>query len=612
QAYLSPPPYGPDDDGWAVYDESIQVLWGLSEPRHPLFIIAGNSYLGPLELPAPYGSVFMKDELKAHFPASDSFGRKFIVQLYNYFEEKSDDYNCITDSTCQVIEEDDAIQFKLPGMIIGFTKDERRALYYVAIQENIDAGKFLSPYDLVQRKSLLLDDKGSTIDEISLGLKWEAAKEKSESSNPKVQVDRNSFNKEYNGLRTFITKSHFDRDYQKPDEDEVYKGLSIFAPFNQPILVNGKKLWLELSNKGLVKVSASNQAPDKKDGVFVGAIQPTMPVLGLKPAVQAEFMTQLKNVILNEMKNFYSQNSVVYGNVRGHLENKIGRSMNLLVTGYNLSKKSGHIVYVSIQEKSGGLFFHTEMITDPFAPNAYSEVMNDVDANSRTLGGFKLGEAVQISAMDLGRDEATVQVATLGDMKERVNFEEEVSVNVVQNVDGQIRDMPETLSVISGFANVALGLRAEQSSDQDGPFTVKTITFSTQGKIKNLCNIPNLSFQYGDYDVTAQKLLIAAIEKANKIKSSIDTKKLNRQKNQMEGKPLDPKNDLTPEEELYQNYTGCQYSTSLKPDSTGLFSDISFPNQGLRLNFDLRALSSVTIYPKSWDASDIMNKGANQ
>ncbi len=613
QNFLSKPEYGPDADGWTVYSESIQVLWGSSEPRLPIVMIALNSYLGPLELPAPYGRVFMKDELKAHFPpVKDPNGEQFIINLFNYFESKEADFNCLQENLCNIVEEDDAIQFELPGMTIGFTKDERKALYYVVVSENVDAASLSNSFDLIQTKTTFKNAETGALVEIPFGLTWAEVKELSGAINPKAQVERKSFTKDFNGMALIISKSDYSREYIKPSDDEIYKGLALFSPFNKNILVNGDPLWISLTSTGIVKVEARPTPPAAQANTFVGALQPTLSQVALKPQVQAQLMVQLNDLLVAEMKLRYP-NGVVFGSVSGDLEEKPGRDITLEVSGYDPVKKQGHFVYVSIQEKSGRLFFYTSLIDDAFAAKSMPLILQDFDANQRTLGGFALGSRVEISAMDLGRKEASLLVPALGEDIERVQFTEEANVKVVQNVGGQIRDMPTVLSTVSGFGSTALGLKALGSSDQNGEFEIKVVSFPVMGRILNLCGLPELHVQHGQTDVAIQRNLIAAVEKANAMVKSIQAKKQAREKDILEGNPLDPAHDLSDEEQKYAGYSKCNYSATLKSDSTGLISNISFPDQGLSINFSNRTLSSVTIYPKSWDAQNVMaNEGVQQ
>lgn len=614
QNYLSKPEYGPDADGWTVYSESIQVLWGSSEPRLPIVMIALNSYLGPLELPAPYGKVFMKDELKAHFPpSSDPKGERFIKNLFNHFEGKEADFNCLEENLCNIVEEDDAIQFEMPGIVIGFTKDERKALYYVVISENVDAASLSNSFDLIQTKTTFQDEATGKQVEVPFGITWGEVQERTGAINPKAQVERKTFTKDFNGMALILTKSDYSRDYIKPEDSETYKGLALFAPYNKSLLVNGNPLWLTLTKNDIVKVSAQATAPAKgPHDAFVGLLQPTLSQVALKPKVQADLMVQLKDLLLVEMKKRYPQ-GLVFGSVDGHLEDKPGRSITLEVNGYDPDKKTGHFVYVSIQEKSGRLFFYTSLIDDTYAEKTLPLITQSFDANNRSLGGFALGAKVQISEMDLGRKEASISVPSVGQTTERIEFIEESNVEVVQNVNGQIRDMPAVLSVVSGFGSVALGLKATGSSDENGEFEIKVVTFPVMGEVVNLCGLPDFKVQHGQTDVDIRRRLTQSVEKANAIAKTIQAKRQSREKNAAEGKPLDPAHDLTEEEAKYTNYTKCHFSASLRSDSTGLISNISFPDQGISINFSNRAMSGVTIYPKSWDSQNVLaNEGAEQ
>lgn len=602
QSYLYTPLYGPDEDGWAVYEESLQVLWGSGDKRFPVFIVATNSYLGPLNLPEPYGTIFMKDEQKQHFPAEDPMGHQFIKDLYNHFEAKDPSFDCIKSKDCKVIPEDDAIQFELPGILIAFTKDERKALYYVGISENRDPGALGQSFDLIQAKTL------SGESDLTLGMPWREVKDSSKAANTKTEVNRKYFSKAFNGVTAFVSKSDYSREYTEPGADEIYEGIALYAPYNQNILVNGQPLWLSLSPNNVVKVTRSATKPDVPDSFRVAALQPTVPGIANKPQVQAEVMMQIKQILETEMKARYPQGHV-YATISGHLDNKPGRSIEVMSVGYDPESDTGHSAFVRLREKSGGLTFVVSLIDDNFAPVSIPAQLQDFDSNRRGIAGYKLGDVVEISDLDIGRKEATLTATDNGGLSERVSFEEEVSVKAVQNVEGQIRDMRTVLSVVEGFSSVTLGLSAKESTDANGEFEIRMITFPVKGLIKNLCLLPDFTVQHSDFDKTVQQRLIAAVEQANQMQSSIASKKAARDKNLSEGLPQDPANDLTDEEKKYLPYEKCNFSTTLKDDGTGLLENISFPDQGLRLDFEKRTLKSVTIYPKSWNSNSIMANG---
>lgn len=615
QSHLYAPIYGPDEDGWAVYEESLQVLWGSGDKRFPVFIVATNSYLGPLNLPEPYGAIHMKDEQKQHFPAGDPLGHQFIVDLYNHFEDKDSSFNCIKSKDCKVILEDDAIQFDLPGLLIAFTKDERKALYYVGISENRDPGALGQSFDLINARTVIPKKvptlMGQTIsgeDYLPLGLAWTDVKDSAKAANTKTEVDRKYFSKAFNGVTAFISKSEYSRNYTEPNSDEVYEGIALYAPYNQNILMNGHPIWLTLSPNDVVKVIRSKTAPDVPEGTKVAPLQPTIPKMADKPQLQAEVMMQLKQILEEEMNAKYPQ-GLAYTTISGHLDNRPGRSIQVVSVGFDPSTNTGHSVFIRVNEKSGGLTFVVSLINDNFAPISIPAQLQDFDSTERGVAGYKLGDKVVITDLDIGRQEASLTATDNGGLKERVSFEEEVSVKVLQNVEGQIRDMRAVLSVVEGFSSVRLGLTAEDSSDANGDFRIRMITFPIKGLIKNLCHLPNFTVQYGDFDKTVQQRLISAVEHANQIHDIIQTKQKARDKNKSEGLPLDPANDLSAEEQKFANYKKCSYSTTLKNDGTGLFESISFPDQGLRLDFEMRTLNSVTIYPKSWNSQSLMNNG---
>ena len=682
---LSKPFYGPDKDGLAAYEEKIWVYWRKDKPRTPFAIFHNPGYLGAMDigLKDPAGKarpVHVSDEL-AQFFNGDPSGKKLIVQVYNHLEKKDPSYNCLETKKCQV---DDSgaqfLQFKMPRAVMLFTQDDRRSLFRIILTKVEDPGFFANNADIVNGRILIPSSEGTAADSIDLGMTWGEAKAKGKADTDNTLSTR-AFVKGFHGLGVIISKSSSDRDYFFPTDDEKINGYYFSDAFEHRILFGDKGLKLTKNLDGGLDVSLgcgeelevlAQPMPVITRMVTMAASVPSIEALTANNAERDALLAELakekpsscletklpfikedpkrqKDLIRKmtiEIVDQASENSLSAQDKQKLMKHKSGtlkkgdksfawsfsnfdaqgvdRTFEGLLTLWEPKKKSGVTYSYEISETTGNMFISLELTTNPISEITVPAKFISIQAGSGELGGFKLGNQVQLKEVDLGREEATLVVDHSGkSLETRVSYDPNGKLRL-EYLDGDKLKEGDQMAEMIGTENLALGMhpvKTEGAGDSKlVTYEIDTISIGGNGKgIDNLCGLPNFTATMGmkDTKFIAQLLKAMGIAKTESAKAKAKHLQILKKKERIaegSGETLDPiKDKLTDSEQSYFSYEGCKFDSPLDPNGSGLNVRYYFPKQRVLLSFDNtegsgmdRELGEITIYKRPDEAATVV------
>ena len=99
------------NNGFTFYPENIAIFWDTrTNPQSPFFMIAFDTYLGDLQLPEPFGSVKMGEDISRFF-VLDPSGNAFLRDLGRILAGQPQGYDCREALTCSMIDDGRTIEF---------------------------------------------------------------------------------------------------------------------------------------------------------------------------------------------------------------------------------------------------------------------------------------------------------------------------------------------------------------------------------------------------------------------------------------------------------------------------------------------------------------------
>jgi hypothetical protein len=607
---LSRPVYGPDADGLAAYDEGIWVYWRKDEPRTPSAIFVNLGYQGEIFLGDTIGTVRIGDELNQFFSSDDQLGEEFIVELYNHFESKTDGYNCLVEQTCILDDSNDQfLLYDLPGMVVLVTKDDRKTLFRLVLQEYLTPGKLQNDFDVLNGQVLVTDASGNVVDRIQNGSLWKDVKEFAQpDENVKTSVFPRDFVNRYTNVAVGVSRSSYDEAYTTPNDKEVVTQLFFNGTF--PATFRFGEKYVEFDNAlGTVDVRLVKQKVAGKS-----YLKTQMKALAGKPVEQMELIKKLSVIAEQELKQapaVQDTDTVTFKRLTGLNSDEESRTFALSMGYYNTRTEKGHQFEVSIDEALGTATYFSAIFNHPLDSRVIPTTVKPIEVGSPSLAGFTLGDTVFLKEKDEGREQVTFVLADqvtgadgqpqlVESVAVRSSYDPNSALRVAYLDNDKFKEFAQQHEEV-GLNGVTLWLNKIGEMPVSGQtleaYEVNAITSSanTVG-IKDVCGIQGYTAPIGQYDIDFASQL------EGKVKSLVGRKQAAKERltfMKSEGKSTEEAlAALTDREKFALEYQGCRYSAAFDDRQDGKLTSYFFPQSRMKVLFGDREVSGVTIYKK--------------
>jgi hypothetical protein len=290
-----------------------------------------------------------------------------------------------------------------------------------------------------------------------------------------------------------------------------------------------------------------------------------------KDQLQIDYLVGLTNFIKNEIQTKFPGKTIINKYDGFHNRGERGEYASRILVADEATGE-GNLILFELSRLSGNLGRLLSLDLDSeFNKKSFPALSKPLEIKNgeklKEFQGFKLGETVKLSEIDLGRGEATVKSADQS-MKERVGFSKEALRSMIFNKQGQI--IKETLSSVTvGDLGVRLYLVENKKPGTTGEYKIAQISNSFMPQaIDNLCGLTGLDLKMGmpDHEVVA------------KINQKINEKRA--------------------QDSTYD----CTKFEAKMDDGSGKISSITFPEQGIKIYFGGRQLTNFAIYTTAKDA----------
>jgi hypothetical protein len=563
---------GPLADGRAFYKEGMLIYWNNNQTRKPEQFILFNDYLGELPVPKKYGTVLMPTEMKNFFTEDDPKGEEMLRDFYNFYEGTAEDYDCVADGSCSAITNSELIVHILPGMILLYSRDVRKSLIQIKVFPSLAAGRLQNPFDLVQKTFHLpvADAVEAGANRIPLGLSWGEFKQRAGIDYEMFENYLDGFLQRLNGVGVFTTRSNFDRDYQIPADDEKVSSIGLSTGFTSEFVANEKPIWVvKYPETKTVEVIISENHPDSDSGVVdpgqnaeVFRLKPKMPELANDKTLQVNFVKAFNEALSEQVQQVAPPSHLdnVFSRVFGEHNRRGNRIMSGVVQQWNAEIQQSLRWNFSLEEENANFNVEVTEVSTEFRKLIMPLFGRDLDVGERELLGLSLGSVVTIEGVDLAKGEADVTVISEnGDaITDRAPYLAELLFEFLEASEGSTaKNFAEVNRVSLSEGGVKLLLQPLPGSENQQ--VVVGITGLPYGEIKGLCGLRDFAVKVGQLDTLVSEGLKDAVE---------------------------------------QEGVRCRYQQKMSGDSDERIVQLEFPDQGIRLNFENRALSEILTYMK--------------
>lgn len=614
---LTKPFRGPFDDGLTFYNEQVIVYWKLEGERKPQIIIPIKGYMGQLDA-GKFGVISLLHKFTEYKAEKEVGATKLTRDLYNEFEKVKDPskFDCFKVGRCRMIwgTEDQAnFVVILPGAVFLMAKEEFQ-MAEVRIIRDIDPGVLSNNIDLLTGKVLLPENKT-----ISLGDTYESVfktiADSGIQSNPEVYVRTDFVGYSWNGFWMSFKRSNFSVAATKAESSDVVKTIELGTQFMMYPTVSGKRILMKQSS---TDVSFSlEQATDSNQDLDDVALSATEVQSKLKMSTvilknnAPLFVQRFSDFLAKELaKNYENVDVRVSGDKNPNKQfNDISASIvafntkdsKALEVAFQVSQEQEKLAFINMQLIGSDIVSFDRFILPSITTGnevkkveVEAPVVNVItgqpvlgaDGNPvmqkqlvpyySELSGVALNDLVKLTAVDnLGRSEANIEmisanstVATAMNWTKAADLSKPDRVGYVEQGTYMIpednRPVPRAQSVVAvGSQTIALGLQ-EISKPGSAERLARVVSVETArfNKVSGVCGIGTLSFTPNSYD---EDVLV-------QLRGAIDTMK---------------------QKDAAYN---CNHFTVVDSGSKGALRQIYFPDDRLVINFNNRALSSISIY----------------
>lgn len=496
------------------YEEGICVDWKKDDPRKPVSIFIIGNYLGYLDMPAPIGKVRMGEKFDKFFAANDPMGTQVLEQIYRtYFKIDDPTYSCIADGKCEAREIDTSLLWRIPNMLMLFSKDQSKQLYQMMLENKSDPGILTKDFDITKGA---FEDQA--LGEFKLGETWNRFITDGETQDIVSIVDVTSFRKEYDGVTAGIYRPDaFSAEvvvpYKSPIEStpkDVLGSVSIFGGYPGAFLLDGK--YIVVKEDGSITLV---DEPTQDEANYL--LKTKVPQLAGKFDAQVAFLQNIKTLIENSLKAKYS-NLKLASRIEGlNARPSLGRWLNVRINyqGQAGSQIESGFIFVGTSVNNGYAQVLRQKVMDPFVDLTYSDFDKPLDIRVKAknkdgkdvsvMSGFQIGDTVKLTNIDWLRLEATVNYKNKA---VRVSFNPWNSVKISRFENDIIGYELWTISSVGG---TLIGLTPTSAS----PFTateieaeIKLISAADNpAGVKGLCGLDVVINKNLDFETIKQTLL---------------------------------------------------------------------------------------------------------
>lgn len=556
---LTPPRIGPTEDGHAIYNEALYVIYSLNGDRLPSLIIAMKGYLGKIDA-GPMGKISMQTQFDEY--RGEGGLERLINEFYQVFEKPEDpNYDCLAARQCRLIVGDGNqanIVILLPGIVFLLAKEEFQ-MSEIRIIRNTNPEALDSHLDILTG-TILSPDK-----ERKLGDSFESIIE-GIGSQPEIYTSYNSVGYSWRGVWYSFHRTNYANTVSQAEPNDPARAVVVQPPYSSLLTVNGTPIIYKVGGDTLtfeVQSQEENTEADKDPQVpelqGTGPFGITETPLNLNlfiPKFRSEmFVQNLTDFLKTELKKEYDKVHEVISGVQN--TEVVNREISSSILAFDSSSRSGIQILFQVNEEQQRFdFFQVSLVnetlfpflskvlptyTEPVAKALVQKEVTNPDTgavainpqtgqpitevvpadNYRTLAGISIGDIVQLSEIDaLGRGEATANLWDLSSRQpllpqpERVGFSER-DVFYSPNQLETNRLEPNDMSFISTSAGT-LGARYFHTlPDGSQLYKVNAITSgSFQGELEGICSMADqdLSLVTGMSSIEVQKQIEEAIK----------------------------------------------------------------------------------------------------
>ncbi len=588
---LVKPRQGPDEEGYAFYDEGLYILWRRDEPRTPAWILILQNYLGVMNMPVPLKPIGMGyDFAKDGYKVNKKEGAEQIAKVYyRILENQPADFDCVQQQKCQVTWGDDSKKdfiFEIPGKLLWLVSKDRFVLYRMLIQQP----KPGLPFDLeILSGNLLVPEEAP----LGLGQQFSDIEKRLETSleiNPldiKTTVGMDTFGRLYGGTTLIYQKTIFDRDAIQPLSTDPLSLVQVWDSYAGAIVLDENRLIVVTETRSGVdlRIAQKSELSLLQETVDQREI-PLQIRLGLQPKNVRSFVEKLQQLIATEMKTIYPQ-SIIASRFTGSFQRRTVKDYSAYVVAFDQAANTGLFVQFAAGEELGSLSYFTILrLGGPLNPldsllfGAVNtpvekavgevEVISDITGKPipqpdgstlkkqdklpvfTQLSGLAIGDQIAVTEWDLGRGEATIRLTKQGKTYPplRASYADRSLIQVAFDSE---KEAPQEVAYVS-FGSLSIGVGLTLISEDPVLRTYKVVSVTSNlntTKVLDLCG-QKFAPEYG----------MSSVQFLEKLA-------------------------LVP---------SCVYLPKKDEGGNGRLTSVYFPQDRIRLGFDEDEMVSATIY----------------
>lgn len=242
-AVLSDPLGGLATDGSRVaYKESLYAFYSPQKPHRLYEILLFQGYKGKLQALAPIGTIGIGSNFSQYLK-KDPSGQLLAQVIYKSLTGQE----CPKNKCKAFISADNLLHIlDIPHMKLMISKGSGN-LFAMGLNfvESLKLAEH--SFDLAQ---LSFTDKSTNQPVLTLGTKWGKVQKEAPGVNGGLTiVNAKEFGKAFNSLALITSRSKYNMNYKKPDENELLKGVMLKKEYKQALKINGQFINLSVREK---------------------------------------------------------------------------------------------------------------------------------------------------------------------------------------------------------------------------------------------------------------------------------------------------------------------------------------------------------------------------
>jgi len=508
-ALLTKPQEGPDSEGYARYPSGMGITWhgvdGDENNRRPHAIYLTSDYQGVMEIGGEFGQIRTNFDLSRFFKPGEGANEDFIERLYRALEKPTSRESCLKQRVCDIGESEDGttLIFQIPRAVFLVSRD-RKQLYQISLFPDRNRGVVHRDFDLFSSEILL---EGSATASLAGSPTRGASRIRFGQSLSEIvslngmatekSVGRDRVYLNYDGVMLGFKRQDKIADFKIKDDLQGLKDLPLSylyfgGGYNSFFRINGQLVDLEAFRRGEGLRLVSGEGDRTRHLMLKAPVE---------PEEQPKLISALAELLTESAQKASLKSSVfIHG-----IHKARGAKFPTLHFLHELNDRSGRLMTLA----ASGVYSQIETVSSTaldsdFDRRVLQTILESKSVDGEKILGLKIGQKVRVGDIDLGQDQAVVEVINGGFSPVRSAFV--LNERAHYSFDDRGETTLAEISARLGKLETRVGLRPLKS-----PFVMDENPQEFEAQIssvgsmyiepRDLCGIDGLHVRFGQSDV---------------------------------------------------------------------------------------------------------------